>query len=98
RVTVTDNGFHVRTGLWGLTAVHEVPFNNLRVLRLTSETTTSKGVPTTKYYFVCDMKNGETVRVPVVNEVTKAAAETILRRVAAYGVPIEGEKYGTRTF
>ena len=91
RVTLADDGFHVRTGLWGLSAVHDVKFDEVRTLRIISETTTNRRGRKTNYFFLCEMKHGGSVKVPVNNEVSKAAAEPILRRVAARRIPIINE-------
>lgn len=88
RVTVDDRGFHSRTGIWGLTAVHDVQFDDLRTLKIVSEKSRGRSGSRINYYFMCERKSGEVVKVPVNNEVSRAGAALILQRVGDHGIPI----------
>lgn len=89
RVTVSDEGFHVRTGIWGLTAVHDVRFSQVRSITITAEETVGRrGRKKITHYFVCDLKVGGQAKVPINNGVTEAAGESILAHAAAQNIPI----------
>ena len=65
RVVVDDAGFHSRTGVWGLSAVHDVAYNDVQTVRVISETTrTRRGGKRTNDYFLCEMKAGNAVKFP----------------------------------
>ena len=92
QVTVSDEGFHVRTGIWGLTAVHDVRFAEVSSLSITAEETVGRrGRKKTTHYFVCDLKQGGQVKVPINNGVTEAAAKSILEHAAGHEIPILNE-------
>ncbi|MCA8998603.1 MAG: hypothetical protein KDA80_16505, partial [Planctomycetaceae bacterium] len=52
RATVDEKEFHLRTGIWGLTAVHDIVLDQLTSVRLTSETRRSRRGRSTSYYMV----------------------------------------------
>ncbi len=94
RVVVANDGFHVRSGIWGLTAVHSVKFADLQRIRITSETSrTRRGGKRTNYYFVCERKDGSVSKVPVSGTISEAASEQMLLHAIAYGVPIVNEAW-----
>lgn len=91
RVIVDDAGFHSRTGVWGMTSVHDVKLADAGSVRIIAETSTTKRGKQTNYFFLCQLKSGGTVKFPVNNEVVKAAAPKILDRLRAHGVPVTNE-------
>lgn len=92
RAVVNDNKFSVRTGIWGLTAVHEVKLANLKQVRIISEQVRGRrGSKRTNYYLLCEGSDGATSKVPVNNAVSEAAAPHFLKRVADLGIPILDE-------
>ncbi|HEY1784917.1 MAG TPA: hypothetical protein VGG30_05180, partial [Pirellulales bacterium] len=59
RAIIDDAGFSLRTGIWGLTAVHEVKFDDIKVVRVTAEEVTGRrGRKETKVYMICERKDG----------------------------------------
>lgn len=88
RVSVGQEGFEVRSGIWGLTATHAIAFADVQEIRITSETTRSRSGRRTSYYLNCDLKNGGSSKVSINNAVTEAAADTILRQASAHRIPI----------
>lgn len=92
RAVVDDSGFSLRTGIWGLTAVHEVRFEELQRVRIISEEVTGRrGSKRTEYFLLCERKDGTTAKVPVNNKVAQAAAPHFLKRVSDHGIPIADE-------
>ena len=61
RVVVDDAGFHSRAGVWGLTAVHDVAYGDVKKARVISDMTTARR---DKYSILCEMKGGWTVTFP----------------------------------
>lgn len=87
RLTLNDQGFHVRTGFFGSTA-WDVDFNNVGGVRQISEVTTGRRRQT-NYYLLFDMKTGgEPVKVALGNQLVKTAIPAILQRVIARGIPV----------
>ncbi len=87
RLTVNNQGFHLRTGFFGSTVV-DVDFDQVSAVRQTVETSTGRR-KTTNYYLLFDKKTGgEPAKISLGNELVKAAATAILQRVATRGVPI----------
>ena len=92
KVVVDAEHFHVQTGVWGMTSVHDVKFANLQSVKLTSEVSTGRrGRKSTNYFFLCEMKSGATIKVPMNNKVAEAAAAPIVMQVMAHGIPIVDE-------
>jgi hypothetical protein len=86
RLTVNDQGFHLRTGFLGSTAV-DVDFDQVGTVRQTAETTSGRRSRTTYYLLFEKKTGGEPAKISLGNEMVKAAARAILQRVAARGVP-----------
>lgn len=92
RAVVDDTHFSLRTGIWGLTAVHEVKFADLSRIRLISEETTGRrGRKRTNYYLLCERKDGTSAKVPLGNQVAETAAPHLLERARALDIPIVDE-------
>jgi len=92
RAVVDDNTFSLRTGIWGLTAVHEVRFDDLKTVRIIAEETSGRnGSKRKNYYLICERIDGSTSKVPVNNNVAQAAAPRFLEKIADRGIPIQDE-------
>ena len=92
RAVVDDTHFSLRTGIWGLTAVHDVKFADLSGIRLISEETTGRrGRKRTNYYLLCERKDGTSAKVPLANQVAETAAPYLIERAKALNVPIVDE-------
>jgi hypothetical protein len=95
RVVVSRERFHVQTGIWGLTAVHSLRFDEINQIRITAETTTQRrGGKHTNYFLNCDKKGGGSNKVSVNNTVTETSAGAILHEARAHGIPIRDETGG----
>ena len=95
RVVVSDTSFSQRTGIWGLTSVHDIAYDDLKMVRLTSEETRGRrGRKKTNYYLLCERKDGTEAKVPISNKVTETAAPYFLKRIAELGVPIVDQIQG----
>jgi hypothetical protein len=88
RIAVDDHGFTMRTGIWGLTSVHEVSFENLRRVRAVAEKGTGRGADYTHHFLMCEMKDGGLAKVPVNNSVSETAAPHILKALEQHGIPV----------
>jgi hypothetical protein len=89
KVTVDDKHFTVRTGIWGLTNVHDVAYDNLTSVELTKEEKRGRrGRKSTSYYLLCHCKDGTSAKVPLNNQVCEAAAFDILTQIKDHNVPI----------
>ncbi len=92
RAVVDDTHFSLRTGIWGLTAVHEVKFADLTRIRLISEESTGRrGRKRTDYYLLCERKDGTSSKVPLGNKVAETAAPHLVERAQALNIPIVDE-------
>lgn len=92
RAEVDETSLFIRTGIWGLTAVHEVPFDTLEQVRIVSEETRGRrGRKRTNYFMLCEQNNGNTAKVPINNAVSEAAAPEFLKRVSELGIPVTDE-------
>jgi hypothetical protein len=68
RAAVDDNLFTLRSGIWGLTAVHEVEIDDLKQIRIISEVSRGRrGSKRTNYYLLCERNDGTTAKVPMNN-------------------------------
>ncbi len=89
RAAVTPEAFTVRTGIWGMTAVHEVKFSDLRQVRYISEETVGRrGRKNTNYYFMCERKDGTSAKIPVGNNVVEAAAPAFIAKVLELNIAL----------
>ena len=92
KVVVHDDALTVRSGIWGMTANHDVKFDNVQMVRLTSEEVRGRrGRKTTNYYLVFVQKDGSQAKVSINNNVTEAAAPLILEKMDDREIPIINE-------
>ncbi len=90
RAVVDDAGFSLRTGFWGLTAVHAIEFADLQRVRIISEAARGRrGFGRKNYFLLCERTDGSAAKIPVNNDVSEAAAPHFLKRVSDLGIPIE---------
>jgi hypothetical protein len=94
RVVVSDRGFHVRTGIWGLTAVHSIDFSNIKQIQITSRLAVRRRGLRTDYYLNCEKKSGGWTDVGMNNSVTRASLEAILEAADANGIPVSDKISG----
>lgn len=92
RAVVDEQHFSLRTGIWGLTAVHDVPYDHLtRVRYIMEETRGRRGRKNQNYYLVCERNDGAPSKVPLGSPVAEAAAPQFLDHVIAHGIPVVDE-------
>jgi hypothetical protein len=91
RATVDDSGLSLRTGLWGMTAVHDVKYDGLQQIRRTKEESRGRRGRNVSYYMLCERTSGEPAKVPLGNQCSEAAAPLFLDGAQARGIPIINE-------
>jgi hypothetical protein len=90
--TVDPDGFHVKTGIWGMTAEHQVRYDDLQNVHLTKEEGRGRrGRKTTKYYMVCRRKDGSQAKVPLGNSLVEKALIQIFTGMAAHHIDVVNE-------
>lgn len=95
RSVVDDQHFSVRSGIWGMTAVHDVVYDKLANVRyIVEESTGRRGRTNYSYYLVCTNRDGTTAKIPMGNHCAEAAAVEFLKQAAALNVPIHDETHG----
>lgn len=89
RVTLDDNTYTVRSGIWGMTASHQVDLSKLKYVAITTEENRGRrGRTTTSTYLICNNQDGSVQKLSVNNDVTRAGAPHFLAKIAARGVPV----------
>jgi hypothetical protein len=93
RAVLDDSSYSLRTGIWGMTAVHHVRFEDLARVRVAAEEKRGRrGSTRTNYYMYCERKNGTTSKVPLGNRVAAAGAQHFLDAVKSRGIPLLDER------
>ncbi|HEX5447488.1 MAG TPA: hypothetical protein VFW87_26975 [Pirellulales bacterium] len=90
RTTVDDGGFHIRSGIWGSTAVFDLNFSDIRSIRFTSETRATRRGQRTEHFMMCALASGGETKIPVNNDVKRAAVRAIVRRASEHGISVAG--------
>ena len=86
KTTIRDDGFQVKTGVWGAT-VHDVKYDDISNVELTTEEVrTRRGGRRTKYYILLHMKSGGDIKLEATDGVGQEAGFLILERAKARGV------------
>lgn len=94
-IAVLDkDSFHLRTGIWSMTAVHDVRFDDVTKIRITTEVTTGRRGRNVNHYFVCERKDGTQAKIPIVNQLVKGAAPLILAIAQKREIPVIDETGG----
>ncbi len=84
RVWVTTDGFVVRNGIWGMTANADLQFDDIASMReITKQVLGSRAQPRDQLNLSVQLVNGETVQIPVANDVLREASKEISSRFAA---------------
>lgn len=92
RVVLDETSFSRRSGIWGLTSVQHVYFDDLRQVRITFEVVRGRrGRDETNYYLLCEQKDGSQVKIPLANSVIETAAPHFLEKVSNHAIPILDE-------
>ncbi|WP_442484867.1 hypothetical protein [Aeoliella sp. SH292] len=95
RSVVDDQHFSVRSGIWGMTAIHDVDYDQLAHVRyIVEESTGRRGRKNLDYYLVCTHRDGSSSKIPMGNPCAEAAAVEFLRRATALNIPIHDETHG----
>jgi hypothetical protein len=86
KTTVSNDGFFVRSGMWGMSS-YDVKYANTTSMELTKEITRGRrGSRSTHYYLVCSQKTGEEQKVPV-KGACEEAFDLIMIGAAMHNVP-----------
>ena len=94
RVVVDDAGIHSRTGIWGMTAVHDLKIADVSAVKIVSETSsTRRGGKKTNYFFLCESRHQ---RVREVLPVNNAVAAPPAPRSSPATWPITASRSPTR--
>lgn len=91
RTAVDGEGFHIRSGIWGSTAVYDLSFSQIRSLRFMSEERSTRRGKRTHYFLVCGLTSGGETKVPFNNDVKRAAVPMIVRRASERGISFVDE-------
>ena len=87
QLTISDAGFEVRSGIWGLTANQSVQFDGLKQIRIAVEETGGRRSRQIEVLY-CDRDAAEPARLPLNNDVKIEGAKVIVLRASACGIPI----------
>jgi hypothetical protein len=89
RTSVDDTHLSMRSGIWGLTAVHDVKYDDLKLVKIVAEKVTGRrGEQRTNYYLQCDRKDGTSAKVPMGNTLAEAAAPYFFEHLKKRGIPL----------
>ena len=87
RVVIDDSKLSMRSGIWGLTVVHEVQYDELKQVNIISEVVSGRrGRKRTNFYLQCLRNDGTTAKVPINNGVAETAAPHFLDRISELGI------------
>lgn len=82
RVTLDDNTYSVRSGIWGMTAAHQVELSKLKQVTIqVEETRGRRGRKSKSTYLVCENQDSSITKLSANNDVTRAAATHFLEKV-----------------
>ena len=84
------DGFEIRTGIWGLTAVHEVSFAGLTEIHVVVRKSDNSGRGN-DYFLRCAYSKSIRDEVPFNNKLVRFAAPRILNAAKEQGVRVVGE-------
>ena len=92
RAVLDDNSNSVRSGIWGMTAVHQVRFQDLRQIRLVAEQVRGRRRRMRiQHYLMCERNDGTSEKIPVSNDVSKVGASEFLAKASERGVTVVQE-------
>jgi len=92
-VTIDNQKFIVRTGLWGITSVHSATFDDVQLMQIISETrTNSRGRERTLYFLVCQRKSGPNAKVPINNTMCETALPYIVKAAEKRNIPVSDQR------
>jgi hypothetical protein len=93
RITIDEHRFTMRTGIWGLSAVHSVDFDRLTGVRIVIEQETdSRGRERTHRVMLCQSKNGTIDKLPWGNAMCEAAEPYIVKTIKERGISFRDER------
>lgn len=87
-VTVTEEKFSTRGGLWFWPKIHEFEFEDIRSLGVTEEKKRYKGRQQNSYFMEFHLKSGKTVKLYATNALMKQATEAIMENLQSRKIPI----------
>lgn len=89
RTVVSEKGFSVHSGIWGMTANEDVDFASIASIRVAQEDTGGRHSREIEVLYF-EKKTGGTVRLPLNNDVKIEAGKEIVVRAALLGLPLGG--------
>src|SRR5262249_17743566 len=75
RVVVSETGFYSRHGFWWSPTIHEIRYDELKVVNVVVEEKAGRRGKTYSYYFDCALKSGNRERVPLGDIMREALPE-----------------------
>ena len=87
RATIDADGFSLRTGIWGLTSVHQVRFEQVQAIRVVTKSSRVRG-KRFDYYLQCQGQAVVLAEVPVNNHLARAWGRHIRKAAAARGIEV----------
>lgn len=86
---LSEESYFNRTGIWGLTAVHEVKFESIKTIQLTTEISRGRrGRKKTNHYAICELKDGSELKLPLNNAINEKSGRAFLQEADRCGIPI----------
>lgn len=89
RVRVTQTGFSVNSGIWGMTANLEVPFDSVTRCRIAQEKTTGRR-PRAVEVLYFSLQGGRTERLELNNDIKIDGGQEIVNALEDRDVPVDG--------
>lgn len=91
KVTLDQEHFTQRTGIWFMPQQHDIRFADLSGIDLISESRRTRRGRSTSLYMLCHRTTGEDAKIPINDLMKRGAAASILAEAAAHGVLINDQ-------
>jgi MFS family permease len=92
RTVLDEQGIHVTSGIWGMTAKHDVAFADLaNVRQIAEESRGRRGRKQTNFFLVCERKDGTSAKLPLGNNLVHAAGRHFLDMASSHGIPYQDD-------
>jgi hypothetical protein len=88
RVIVNEEGFYSRHGFWWDPSIHQIPYADLRLVRLVVEEKQGRRGTTYSYSFDCLFKSGKQENVPL-GDIMREALPEIADQFRKHGVTVQ---------
>jgi hypothetical protein len=92
KAVVDNTCFYHRSGIWGLTSVHEIKMADVKQIRyIVEESRGRRGRKVENYFFICEKFDGSNEKFPINNDVAEAAALIFLDKAKERNIPFIDE-------